>query len=78
MVVEGAVEFRAVRERDDLAGFARMEVAEIVQLADIFVALALDGRLGDGEEFIGRLAHRGDHDDRMAIRPEPRRCLRRA
>ena len=67
MVVERAVEFGAMRERDHLAGFAGMEVAQIVQLADVFVALAGDGGLGDGEEFVGGLAHRRDHHDRMAI-----------
>ncbi len=50
-------------ERDYAAGFAGVKVAEIVQLPDVIVAFAGDGRLGNGEEFVGGLAHRGhDHD----------------
>ena len=67
MVVERAVEFGAMGERDDLAGFAGVEVAEVVQLADVVVALAGDGGLGDGEELVGGLAHRGDDYDGMEI-----------
>ena len=59
--------FAAVRALD-LSGAdanlmrAGLEVAEIVQLADVVFALAGDGGLGDGEESIGGLAHRGDYD----------------
>ena len=38
-----AVEFGAVGQRDDLARLARVEVAQVVELADVFLALAVDG-----------------------------------
>ena len=65
MIVERAVELGAMGQRDDLTGFAGVEVAEIVELANVVFALAVDGGLGDGEELVGGLAHRGNHDDRM-------------
>ncbi len=66
MVVEEAVELGAIGERDHLARFAGVEVAQVVELADVLVALAVDGRVGDGEQLVGGLAHGGDHDDGTA------------
>jgi hypothetical protein len=44
-----------------------MEIAKVVELADVFFALAGYGRVGYGEELVGCLAHRGDYYDRFAI-----------
>src|SRR5580704_13519588 len=57
VIVERAVEFGAMREWDYLAGFAGVEIAEVVELANIVVPLAGDGGLRDGEKLVGGLAH---------------------
>ena len=62
MLVEEAVEAGAFGQRHHQAGFAGVEVAQIVELADIFVALAVDGGGGDGQQLVGGLAHGGNHD----------------
>ena len=61
MLVERAVEFGAVAERHHQAGLARVEIAQVVKLADVFLALAADGRGGDGQQLVGGLAHGRDH-----------------
>ena len=53
-------------EGHDQARFARVVVAQVVKLADVFLALALDGGGGDGEQLVGGLAHGGDHHDGAA------------
>ena len=45
VLVERAVEFGAARQRHHLARFARMKIAQVVQLANVVVALAVDGGL---------------------------------
>ncbi len=67
VIVEGSFQFGAARQRHHLARFARVEIAKIVQLANVFLAFALDRGLGNRQEFIGRLAHRRDDNDRMPI-----------
>ena len=67
MLVEKAVERGAFGERHHLAGFARVVVAQVVKLADILVAPAVDGGGGDGQQLVGGLAHGGDHHHGMAV-----------
>ena len=62
MLVEEAVEIGAVAEGDDEARFARVVIAQIVKLADVFLALARDGGAGDFEQAVGGLPHGGDDD----------------
>ena len=45
MLVEGAVELGALGERHHQARLARVEIAQVVELPDVLVALALDGGL---------------------------------
>ena len=66
-IVEGAVQVGAVFERHDEAGFAGMEVAEFVKLADVVVTTAFYRGLRDGEELVGGLAHGGDYDYGLAV-----------
>src|SRR5581483_7079221 len=42
-------------------------IAQVVNLADVFLALAVDGGLGDGEELVGGLPHGGDDHDGAAM-----------
>jgi hypothetical protein len=63
MVIERAIELGAVLEWNHLASFAGVEVAEVVELADVVFAFTGYGGLGYGEEFVGGLAHRGYHYD---------------
>src|SRR5580698_4262005 len=65
MVVKRAVEFGAMGEWNNLARFAGVEVAEIVQLPDVLVAFSDNGRLGYSEQLIRRLAHGGHNHDGM-------------
>ena len=68
MIVEGAVELGALGERNDQAGFAGMEIAQVVELADVFVALAVRWRRAAmAEQLVGGLAHGGDDHDGMAV-----------
>jgi len=63
VIVQRPIEFGAMRERHNLTRLARMEIAQIVQLPDVLIALAGDGRLRNREQFVGRLAHCGDNHD---------------
>src|SRR6185312_2343651 len=67
LVVKDTVELGTLGERHYLAGFAGVEIAEVVELADVFFAIAVDGGLGKGQEFVGGLAHRRDDDDRFTV-----------
>src|SRR5438270_6910203 len=44
-----------------------MIVAQIMQLPYVVLALALDGGIRDGEEFVSGLSHGGDHHHRPAV-----------
>ena len=44
-----------------------MKIAEIVDLLEILLALALDGRGRDRQQFVGGLAHGGDHHHGAAL-----------
>ena len=58
-------------ERDHLARLAGMEIAQVVDLADVFLALAGDGGGGDGQQLVGGLAHGGDHHHGLALLRAP-------
>src|ERR1035437_3803225 len=66
VLVEEAVEIRAVAQRDRQARLARVVIAQVVQQADVFRALAADGGVGDFEQLVGGLPHRGDDHHRAA------------
>ncbi len=90
MLVERAVEFGALGQRHHLARFAGMEIAQVVNLPDVIVAPARDGRRGNGQQLVGGLAHGRNHHHRLALdrapsrspppvrwrRPIPPRCRR--
>ena len=61
MLVEEAVEVGAVAQGDDQARLARMVVAEIVKLGDVFLALPPNRGGRDGQQLIGGLPHGGNH-----------------
>ena len=63
VLVESPVQIGAHFERGNQAGFAGMEVAKVVELADVFLAVARDGGGCDGEQLIGGLAHGRHHND---------------
>src|ERR1017187_5108682 len=62
MLVEQAVELGAVGQRDYETRLAGVEIAQVVDLADVFLARAIDGGRGDGQQLVGGFAH-GRNDD---------------
>ena len=67
MLVEQAVEFGALGQRNYQARLAGVEIAQIVDLADVFFARAANGRGGDGQQLVGGLAHGRNHHYRPAV-----------
>ena len=67
VLVEGAVERGAIGQRNNLPGFARMIVAQIVKLPDVILAPAGNRGLGDSQQLVGRLAHGRNHDDGLLV-----------
>ena len=67
MIVERAIELGAIGQRHHLPRFARMEIAQIVHLADVILALAVDSGGRDGQQLVGGLAHRR-HDHHGLLR----------
>ena len=45
-----------------------MEIAQVVDLPDVFLALAVDGGGGDGQQLVGGLAHGRNHHHGPALR----------
>jgi hypothetical protein len=68
VLVEETVQAGAVGKRYNLARFAGVEIAQIVKLANEFVALAGNGGGSDGEELVGGLAHGGNHHHGALLR----------
>ena len=66
VLVQEAVEFGAVGEGNDQPRLARVEIPQVVQLADVFLPLPLNGRVGDFQQFVGGLPHGGNHHYRTA------------
>src|ERR1022692_97896 len=65
MIVERAVELSALGEWNHLARFTGVKIAQVVELADVILALAGDGGGCDRQQLIRGLAHGGDHHDGM-------------
>ena len=53
MLVEQAVEFGAVGQGHHQARLAGVKVAQVVDLPDVFLARAMDGGRGDGQQLEG-------------------------
>ena len=67
MFVQEAVEIGAVAQWDDLPRLPRVVIPQVVELPDVFLALAPDGSRRNGEQLVGGLPHGGHHHHGMAL-----------
>src|SRR5579885_105120 len=71
VLVQEAVQFGPFGQGHHLPGFPRVEIPQFMDLADVFLALAFNGCVGDGQQLVGGLAHGRNHHHRPARQPGP-------
>src|ERR1039458_8159836 len=66
MLVEQAIKLGAVGQGNYQARLAGVKVAQVVDLADVFFARAVNCRRSDSQQLVGGLTHGRNDDDRPA------------